>query len=492
MNSQSSLRDQAVIELALRELEKRHKPMQDSLIEFIKHMFTKEKGKEFKPNWHHELIAKKLDQCLTGECTRLIINIAPRSGKTELVTKCFPVWAMGKNPQIKIGSTGYSTNLTQTFSNEARDYYKSDAYRNVFPRRPGLRDDQNTKEWWMNEKGGFYYATGTGGSLTGRGFDCIIVDDPIKPDASDTSDIQRVGINNWYENTLLSRLNEPTKGAIIIIMQRTHENDLCGHLISKMQEGTGQKFDVISIPAIAEKDEDYRKEGESIQEDRLPIKFLEDYKRGNPVVFSCQYQQNPIAKESQEFHEEWFKYYDNVPMNGRIFTCVDPAFSKKSKADYTAITTAKFIGDQMYILELTHGKFDPAELEDKIVYHVRKWQPEKVGVEAFAAQRVIGFSLRNRLRKENLLSTVEDITQTGSKESKIRRLIPLYRNGQIFHNRDQGIIEDQLIKFPRGTHDDAVDSVQMLYDMYELQPSTKTMYSLPSISYDHNGVPVIN
>ena len=491
MSYSKSLKKQAIVELAKRELEKRHKPQRESIIEYIKHLFKEEKGKEFKENWHHELIANKLKEVVEGKCTRLIINIPPRTGKTELITKCFPVWYLGNHPEKQIIATGYSTNLTQTYSNEARDYYRSNAHHKVFPRTPKLREDQNTKEWWINEQGGFYYATGTGGSITGRGADLILIDDPIKPDAADVSDIQRAGINNWYENTVLSRLNEPTKGAIIIIMQRTHENDLCGFLINKMIEGTGQKYDVVSIPAIAEKDEEHRKEGESIQENRLPIQFLEDYKKQNPVVFSCQYQQNPIAKESQEFHQEWFKYYENSPSNGRIFTAVDPAFSKKNKADYTAITTAKFEGDQMYILEITHGRFDPAELEDKIVYHVRKWNPEKVGVEAFAAQRVVGFSLRNRLTKEGLYTTVEDLTQTGSKESKIRRLIPLYRNGQIFHTQEMGTLEDQLIKFPRGTHDDIVDTVQMLYDLYELQPNTHTMFSIPKIEYDHNGQPVI-
>lgn len=491
MTYNESLRQAALVELATRELEKRFKPQSEDLLEFIKYFFQEEKGKEFKVNWHHKLIAEKLKEVVEGKCTRLIINIPPRSGKTELITKCFPVWLLGNHPEKKIIATGYSTSLTQTFSNEARDYYTSTTYRNVFPRRSELREDQNTKEWWVNQRGGSYFATGTGGSITGRGADIFVIDDPIKPDKADTSDIERVGINNWYENTVLSRLDEPTKGAIIIIMQRTHENDLCGHLIAKMEEGTGQKFEVLSIPAIAEVDDDYRKEGESIQEDRLPIEFLEDYKRSNPVIFSTQYQQNPIAKESQEFHEEWFRFYENAPLNGRIFTAVDPAFSKRSSADYTAIITAKFHEDYMYLLEVTHGRFDPGELEDKIVYHARKWSPEKIGVEAFAAQKVVGFSLRNRLRKEMIPCDVEDITQTGSKEAKIRRLIPLYRNGQIYHTRDMGEVEQQLIKFPRARHDDIIDTVQMLYDMYSLQPNVKTMYQVPEIKYDSMGRPLI-
>jgi predicted phage terminase large subunit-like protein len=282
----------------------------------------------------------------------------------------------------------------------------------------------------------------------------------LKPDEAE-SYVKRIGINNWYDNTVLSRLNDQNRDAIVIIMQRTHENDLCGYLIEKMNNGLGDKYEVLSFPAICEKDNEYQKEGESIHEERLPISFLNTFQKSNPVVFSCQYQQNPIAKESQEFFNEWFKYYDNIPVNGRVFTVVDPAFSKKTTADYTAIITGKFVGDLLYILEVTHGKFNPAELEDNILYHIKKWQPEKVGVEAFQAQQMIGFSLRNRLRKDALYVDVVDITQRNDKNTKIRRLVPLYRNGQIYHNKngDCGIIEQQLLKFPRGTHDDSIDSL---------------------------------
>ena len=224
-------------ELIKRELEQRHKDEQEDLVEFIKYFFKEEKGVEFDDNWHYQRIAKKLNEVLEGKCTRLIINIPPGSGKTELVTKCFPVWAMGKNPRLDICATGYSTQLTQTYSSEARDYYISDTFKAVFPRRPLLRGDQNTKEWWANEDGGSYFATGTGGSITGRRFNIIIIDDPIKPDEAD-SDVKRVGINNWFQNTIISRLYNPLKDAVILVMQRTHEDDLCGNQLARMEEGT--------------------------------------------------------------------------------------------------------------------------------------------------------------------------------------------------------------------------------------------------------------
>jgi len=145
----------------------------------------------------------------------------------------------------------------------------------------------------------------------------------------------------------------------------------------------------------------------------------------------------------------------------------------------------------MYILEITNDKLDPAEMEDRILYHIRKWKPEKVGIESFQAQSMIAFSLKNRLRNEGLWTSVEEITQKGDKETKIRRLVPLYRNGQIYHKA--GVcdeLEKQLIKFPRGSHDDMVDSTQMLYNMYELQPNIKRPNKI-RIEHDRFGRPKI-
>jgi len=481
----------AIKEKAKRELLKRHKNKQENLTEFIKYFFKHEKGKDFDDNWHYDLIASKLNQVLTGDCTRLIINIPPGSGKTELITKCFPVWALGKNPKLQICATGYSTSLTQTYSQEARDYYKSKTFARVFPRIPKLRKDQDTKEWWTNEEGGGYYATGCGGSITGRRFNIFIIDDPIKPDEAE-SDVKRIGINNWYENTVLSRLFNPLKDAVIIIMQRTHDDDLCGHLIGKMEEGTGEKWDMIILPAIAEEDHvPYRMQGEALQANRYPIEALDTIKQSlGAVNFSCQYQQRPLSKETQEIHEEWFKYYDFMEA-GRVFTACDPAFSKKLGSDETSIISARFVEDRMYILEYSHGKFDPAELEDKLIYHIKKWCPEKIGIESFQAQSMILFSLKNRLKKENIYTTtVEEIRQSGDKDTKIRRLIPLYRNGLIFHKPGMDELEKQLLQFPRGKHDDIIDSEQMLYDLYALQPNTNSFQRV-RIEYDQFGRPKV-
>jgi len=487
----------AIKEKAIRELEKRQKPKHDSLISFIEYFFEEELHKEFVSNWHYKLIAKELEELRDWVTKKLIINVPPRTWKTELITKTFPAWLLWQQPDHKFIVSGYSSTLTKNFSSQARDYYQSNTYKKVFPRKSPLRDDQNTKELWETERGWYYYAVGSGWSITWYGADTFIIDDPIKPDEAE-SDVVRTGINNWFGNTVISRLNNMAKGNIIIIMQRVHWDDLCWHLLEEMKEWTGYDWKLLSFPAIATEDEHYklndewlgRKQWEPLDKERMPLEALNKIKEtmGN-VYFSTQYQQNPLDKESQEFHEEWFQYYDTSPWHWRVFTTVDPAFSKKTSADSSAIVTWMFIEDKMYMLEYTVWKYDPWELIEKMIYHINKWKPEKIGIEAFQAQVTIGFSLRSELTKRWIHCDVEDIRQQWDKESKIRRLLPLFRNWLLFHKRDMDLFEKQLIEFPRGKHDDLIDATQMLYDMYTLQPNSPNQFEAPQIKYDSNGRP---
>lgn len=483
-------KSEAIKELVYRKIEERSKLQRESLIEFIKYYFIEEKKVEFIDNRHYQIIATALQKVFNWEIKRLIVNIPPRTWKTELITKCFPVWALWNNPKLKFIVSWYSSSLTETFSWEARDYYNSYTYKKLFPRRPELREDQNTKKRWANNDGWVYYATGTGWTITWIWWDILIIDDPLNPKDCE-SEVVRTWINNWYHNVFESRLDNKNTWAIIIIMQRLHDDDLCWHLMNLEDQWLWEKREKIIIPSICEKNDEYRKEWESIFEKRLPIDYLHKIREQEKVIFSCQYQQNPIAKESQEFHEERFKYYDEMPKGWRIFTSCDPAFKKWQHNDFTAIITWKFIDDRLYILEVTRWKFDASELIDKLKYHVKKREPEKIGIEAYQAQAMIWVNLRNSLRKENLFTTVEDITQTGDKMTKIRKLVPLYRNWLINHKKDMAELEQELLKFPRGRNDDMIDALQMLYNMYELQPNVNITQNQIQIKYDHNWRPFL-
>jgi predicted phage terminase large subunit-like protein len=263
----------------------------------------------------------------------------------------------------------------------------------------------------------------------------------------------------------LSRLFDPVRDAVIIIMQRTHEDDLCGYLMEKELAGTGEKWRKIILPAIATETDQHRKEGEPLQKNRYPLEALKALKLSlGPANFSSQYQQEPVNKESREFQSEWFRYYDELDERKRyrFFTAVDPAFSKREGADDSAIVTVAFDGEVCNVVEVTTGHFDPAQLENEIIRYCKIHRPEKVGVEAIQAQQVIAYSLKARLLKEGMPITVEEIRTTTDKNMRIRKLIPLYARGLVKHRKGSSWsekLEAQLLKFPRGKHDDVVNAV---------------------------------
>jgi predicted phage terminase large subunit-like protein len=486
----NELKQAALKEKAIRVLEERHKDKRESLVEYIDYFFRKELNKPFQRNWHYDIIAEKLTEVLEGKCNRLIINIPPGTGKTELVTKCFPTWALGVKPETQIIATGYSSNLTQSFGSQARDYYESDTYNLIFPRKSNLRQDQNTKALWKNEAGGQYLAAGVGGTITGQRANIFIIDDPIKPDEA-VSEVKREAVNRWFDNTVMSRLFDPRKDAVIVIAQRTHENDLCGYLMHKETEG-GMSWDRLVIPAIAVVDDVHRKLGEPIHPDRLPLESLELIRDNDPAVFSTQYQQEPVNKEAQEFHEEFFRYYEEVPTDIRTFTIVDPGFKTKKENDPTCILTGGFDKKgNLYLLEYSNIREQASGVIDKVLYHCNKWKPEKVGVEAYQAQTVLGQFLKKAMREKSIFIPVDEVTQKGSKEEKIRKLDYPIRNGMIFWRRDMHELESQLKTFPRGRHDDIIDALQMLYSIYQIRPNLKGLTQGFKVSYDSMGRPSV-
>lgn len=505
-NSNNTPKIEIQKEIILKTLEEKTKWQREDLLSFIWEYFKNERPKgieEFLLEPYHYIIADTLEKVYRWEITRLIINIPPGFWKTELITKHFPVHSTWRNPYLQVIVTWFSATLTKWFSAEAKEIYESPTFKKAFPRSPKLSESQNTKEHWINKDGWSYYATGIGWAITGKRANIFIIDDPIKPKEAATSDTKRIWVNNWFDNTVISRLRDPSKDAIVIIMQRTHDDDLCWHLISKMEDGSWEEYTVLSLPAEMEEymafDTKYwffeYNEWDVLSPQRFPIESLHMLEKSYwPVNYNCQYQQNPIAKWSQEFHEEWFRYYDEIPNEKwRVFTTVDPAFSKKKTADDSVITTVKFIDDKCYILEQTGWKFDPAELEDNIIYHIKKWWPETVWIEAIAAQTTITFSLRRRFLSEWIYKTeIEEIRQKDDKWAKIRSLVPLYRNGLIHHRRGEWHkLESQLLKFPRWKHDDYPDSLQMSLYLYELRPWMKNKYKIPEIKFNKYWLPVI-
>ena len=200
----------------------------------------------FLSNWHIEKIAAELEACRRGETKRLIINVPPRSLKSHCTSIAFPAWVLGHDPSAQIIAASYAQELANKLSGDCRALFYSSFYQDLFSTR--LSPQRQAVEEFVTTRQGFRLSTSTGGVLTGRGANFIIIDDPLKPDDA-FSDTQRKAVNDWFDQTVYSRLNNKKDGCIILIMQRLHEDDLVGHVLGM------EPWKVIRFPAIAEEDE---------------------------------------------------------------------------------------------------------------------------------------------------------------------------------------------------------------------------------------------
>ena len=268
---------------------------------------------ELAMNWHLEVIAAKLMEVRRGTIKRLIINLPPRHLKSLMASIAFPAWCLGHDPSAQILCVSYAQDLADKLARDCRSIMIRPWYRRIFPTR--LAPHRQAVQEFITTRQGYRLATSTGGVLTGRGADFILIDDALKPEEA-LSEAQRNGTNGWYGHSLYSRLNDKRHGAIAIIMQRLHQDDLVGHVLA--QEG----WEVLSFPAIAETDEVHRietiwgprcfrrRQGEALHPEREPLETLHRIRRTiGEYNFAGQYQQSPAPLGGGLVKEKWFKRY---------------------------------------------------------------------------------------------------------------------------------------------------------------------------------------
>lgn len=285
-----------------------------NVLNFTKHFFLCNNDKKFIVGEHHVRICEKLNEVLEGKCKRLIINISPRYGKTELAVKNFIAMGLAINPRAKFIHLSYSGTLAIDNSVAIKDIVTSEEYQRLFP-ETRVKFGSDTKSRWDTDTGGGVYATSTLGQITGFGAGimenetdeyefggAIVIDDPIKPEDA-FSEIEREKVNRRFETTIRNRLNSRNT-PIIIIMQRLHEHDLCGYL----QEIEPDEWEVLSLPAISYEDG----EPKALWEFKHTLEELNKIKEANSTVFETQYMQNPTPLEGLMYGE--FKTYDTIPI----------------------------------------------------------------------------------------------------------------------------------------------------------------------------------
>jgi len=438
---------QAKQELAKRELSRRR------LIDFIKFNFP-----DYDVNWHHKIIAEKLEAVERGEIKRLMITLPPRHGKSEICSIQFPAWFIGRNPDKSIIATSYSSELATDFGRQVRNLVDSDEYKHLFETR--LAEDSTARGRWSTDKGGMYYAVGVGGSVTGRGADVLLIDDPIKNRQDADSPVIRNSVWSWYTSTARTRLS-PT-GSIVIINTRWHDADLSGMILASENKDL---WDVVDFPAIATQDEQFRKEGEPLWGNRYTLENLLEIKKDiGSFEWASLYQQTPIDADSQEFKKDWFrpaKWEDVEKLNTSRYITVDTAVSQSDSADYTGVIRNYVDRENKWYIKADAYKINPTELIDLLFKLYEEDRPEKIGIEKTIYLQAIKPFIDEECRKRNkFLPIVELQHNQKSKETRIRGLIPRYESKSIFHIEGRcSALEEQLLRFPKGINDDVVDAL---------------------------------
>ena len=297
-----------------------HALLRQDLASFVRKTFyTVSPAGIFMPNWHIDAITWHLEQCLTGAIRRLIIAVPPRYLKSICATVAFPAWVLGYDPARRIVCVSYSNELTTKHNRDCRAVMQSDWYRRIFP-ATHIDPRKNTEIEFETTARGYRYGTSVGGTLTGRGGNLVIVDDPMKPDDG-RSDSKRETVNQWFDGTLYSRLDSKSDDIIIIIMQRIHVDDLVGHVRDQ------EDWTLLNLPAIAEESQRvqtgafsyiYRKPGDVLHPAREPLHVLERIKKSTGSYhFAAQYQQCPVPPGGAMIQADWLKTYGDPPPKER-------------------------------------------------------------------------------------------------------------------------------------------------------------------------------
>lgn len=437
-------------ELAIRELARRR------LIDFVKFRFP-----AYKTNWHHRVLASALERVEKGTLKRLIVNMPPRHGKSELVSVNFPAWCMGIDKNRSIIAASYGADLATDFGRKVRNIMDDPEYKLLFNTR--LAEDAKAKGSWSTNGRGEYNAVGVGGAITGKGGAIAIIDDPVKNREEADSEIVSEKIWDWYKSTLRTRLTPD--GAIVIVMTRWRDNDLVGRILEEQRLMGGEKWEVITLPAIAENDEENRKEGEALWADHYTLENLHNTKQdiGN-YEFASQYQQNPVNRETQLFKQEMFRYIDLEEVKSKITNCyitIDSALSKKSNSDSTGVTINWVDDENIWYLKAYSVKVNPTELIQLIFDLHSAYKPEAIGLEETMMTQAIDPFLTVEMARRNIFPNVVPLKHGGvNKEVRIKGLLPRYERGHIYHITGLcNDLERELLRFPASKHDDVMDSL---------------------------------
>jgi predicted phage terminase large subunit-like protein len=452
-------------------------------------------GAPFAPNWHLEAIAYHLSRVLEGEIKRLIITIPPRSLKSICGSVCFPAFVLGHDPTRRIICVSYAESLARKHANDCRALMRSPIYNRLFPNTQ-ISLAKDTEVEFATTLGGNRLSTSVGGTLTGRGGNFIIIDDPLKPQDA-YSELARDSVKQWYSNTLLSRLDDKYNDAIVVIMQRLHMDDLVGHLLE--QEG----WTHLNLPATAESEHcvpigpgrfHVRRGGDVLHPEREPREILDELKRSmGSLDFAAQYQQAPVTEGGNLIRWNWFQFYDDPPTResgDRIIISWDTALSSKELSSYSACVVLQTRGETAYVLDVIRDRLEYPDLKRKVIEVYRTWRNAFDRCELVIENKGSGMSLVQELKRENIHAIAID--PQGDKVMRMNAQTARIEAGSVFLPRVARWLDDfrsEILPFPTGRYTDQIDALSQALDRAFTQPRQRVVTGIIGpdgrITWDH-------
>jgi len=460
----------------------------DDLLAFVMLM-----NPSFSVGPHHRVLCDQLMRLEKDEIDRLMVFISPRSSKSLITSTYFPAWALGRNPYWQEIAVSHSDDLATRFGRAIRDIINTSAYKSIFPQTNIRKDNRAANSWALEHKkkqAGSFLAAGSGSGIAGFGAHLAIIDDPISEQDA-FSKTRRDSLNEWYASGLRTRLMPG--GKIVLVMTRWHENDLAGYLLE--QEGSApmaDKWEVVRIPALntsesLDKLEDARTDLITqgyLTEEYTNLELGESFwpesdkekgfcwtteeiirtKNNTPAFkFDALYGQAPSSEEGNIIKADWWQnwVHDYAPECDYIIQSWDTAFSTKTSADYSAITTwGVFGGDlsapNLCLLGAERGRWDYPTLREKALEKYDMHSPDTIIVEKKAS----GQSLIQDLRMTGL--PIFEYNPDRDKVARAYSITGLFHNGRIFAPFDKSWAQEVMEEartFPTGSHDDYMDTV---------------------------------
>lgn len=492
-------RDRTTGEFARRELARRR------LIYFIKRFFP-----GYKAGWLHNDICRRLEQFMrdveAGKSPRLVLNVPPRHGKSAVASDYYPSWVFGHHPDWEIIATSYALTLPTEFSRNIRARLRDPAYRAMFPETELAQDSQAVEAWKTTKKGAFTCA-GVGGPILGKGAHILIIDDPHKNQEEASSETLRETAQRWYSSTARTRLHPG--GGVLIIQQRWHDDDLTGHQLTLEKELLEQgvppdeidRWEVVTYPALAEEDEYLfpngqimrspdvdtlpegarllRRVGEALHPARYTRAMLLQQKNASPKdEWNALYQQNPVPDDG-----EFFSRYDirtmgpNLPGSLDDYTFVtawDFAIGEKQRNDWTVGTVGAInLNGDLIVVDMIRGRFGTNQIIESIMAFINKYPIHSLGMEHGQIMMTLKPLVEEQLRKTRANTTFSDeLKPVTDKQVRAQPLRALVQRGQ-FYVLNQPWAEKmigEMLRFPKGSHDDIVDSLAWLARIARLSP----------------------